>query len=78
MVLAVLRAMPGVIDAVPADTAEGYLVEVAPGHFAAADLARAVVGQGFALSGLTEAKPDLEHVFLGLTRQTAMMPANAA
>ncbi|MBV8334405.1 MAG: ABC transporter ATP-binding protein [Alphaproteobacteria bacterium] len=77
-VLAALRAIPGVIDAVPADTAKSYLVKAGPSQLAAADLARAIVGQGFALSGLTEAKPDLEHVFLDLTRQVSTMPANVA
>ena len=77
-VLVALRAIPGVIDTVPADTAESYLVDVAPGQLVAADLARAIVGQGFALFGLTEARPDLERVFLDLTRQVSGMPANAA
>jgi ABC-2 type transport system ATP-binding protein len=77
-VLAALKAIPGVIDAAMADTAETYLVEVAPGHLAAADLARAIVGQGFGLSELAEAKPDLERVFLDLTQQVSTMPANAA
>jgi ABC-2 type transport system ATP-binding protein len=76
--IAALRAIPGVIDATSADTAEGYLVEAAPGQLAAADLARAVVGHGFPLCELAEAKPDLERVFLDLTRQVSTMPANAA
>jgi len=76
--LAALKAIPGVIDAVPGDTAESYLVEVGPSQLAAADLARAIVGQGFALSELAQAKPDLEHVFLDLTRRVSTMPANAA
>ena len=77
-VLAALKAIPGVIDAVPGDTAESYLVEVGASQLAAADLARAIVGQGFALSELAQAKPDLEHVFLDLTRRVSTMPANAA
>src|SRR6516164_11213246 len=77
-VLATLRRVPGVINAVPADTAESYLVEVGPSQLAAADLARAIVGHGFALSELAEAKPSLEHVFLDLTRQVSTMPANTA
>ena len=76
--LAALKAIPGVIDAVPGDTAESYLVEVGPSQLAAADLARAIVGHGFALSELAEAKPSLEHVFLDLTRQVSTMPANTA
>jgi ABC-2 type transport system ATP-binding protein len=77
-VLAALKAIPGVSDAGTADTAESYLVEVAPGQLRAADLARAIVEQGFGLSELSEAKPDLERVFLDLTRQVSTMPANAA
>jgi ABC-2 type transport system ATP-binding protein len=76
--LAALKAIPGVIDAVPGDTAESYLVEVGASQLAAADLARAIVGHGFALSELAQAKPDLEHVFLDLTRRVSTMPANAA
>ena len=76
--LAALKAIPGVIDAVPGDTAESYLVEVGASQLAAADLAGAIVGQGFALSELAQAKPDLEHVFLDLTRRVSTMPANAA
>jgi hypothetical protein len=33
------------------------------------NLARAVVGAGFGLAGLVEEKPDLERVFLDLTRR---------
>ena len=76
--LAALKAIPGVIDAVPGDTAESYLVEVGASQLAAADLARAIVGQGFALSELAQAKPDLEHVFLDLTRRVSTMSVNAA
>ena len=76
--LAALKAIPGVIDAVPGDTAESYLVEVGPSQLAAADLAGAIVGQGFALSELAQAKPDLEHVFLDLTRRVSTMSVNAA
>jgi hypothetical protein len=43
-----------------------------------AELARAIVGQGFALSDLTEVKPDLEGVFLDLTRRAAATEAEAA
>jgi hypothetical protein len=41
-------------------------------------LARAIVGQGLALSELVEVKPDLERVFLDLTRQASAIEANAA
>ena len=77
-ILAALRQIPGVIDAAPADVTESYLVETTPGQVAAADLARAIVGQGLALSELAEAKPDLERVFLDLTQRASAMEANAA
>ena len=77
-ILAALRQLPGIIDAAPRDDAESYVVEIAPGRLEAADLARAIVGQGFALSELAEVKPDLERVFLDLTRRASTMEANAA
>ena len=77
-VLATLRRVPGVIDAAPADATESYLVGVTPGRVTAADLARAIVQQGFALSELAEVKPSLERVFLDLIRQASAMAANAA
>ena len=57
---------------------EDYLVEATPGRPIAADLAQAIVGQGFALSELVELKPDLERVFLDLTRRASAIQANAA
>ncbi|MBV8507757.1 MAG: ABC transporter ATP-binding protein [Alphaproteobacteria bacterium] len=77
-ILAVLRLIPGVIDAAPGDNAESYVVEIAAGRTTAADLAHAIVGQGFPLSELVELKPDLERVFLDLTRRASAMEANAA
>src|ERR1700740_1131812 len=77
-ILAALRQIPGVVDALPTDTAENYLVEAAPGRTMAADLAQAIVSQGFALSELVELKPDLERVFLDLTRRASVIEANAA
>ena len=77
-ILVALRQIPGVIDAVLTDAAESYMVETAPGQLSAADLARAIVGQGFALSELAEVKPDLECVFLDLTRRASAMEVNAA
>jgi ABC-2 type transport system ATP-binding protein len=76
-VLAALRKLPGVVDAMPTD-AEGYLVEVAREPDMAADLAQAIVAQGFPLSELVEVKPDLERVFLDLTRRAAAIETNAA
>ena len=79
-ILAGLRQISGVIDAAPekagsapAEAAESYLVEIAPGQLKVADLVRAIVGQGFALSELAEVKPDLERVFLELTRRASAM-----
>src|SRR2546430_2385485 len=73
-ILAAWRQLQGVVDATPervdtapervasapAEIAETYLVETEPGRLAAADLARAIVGQGFDLAELVEVKPDLE------------------
>jgi ABC-2 type transport system ATP-binding protein len=77
-ILAALRQIPGVIDVALTDAAESYMVETARGQLSAADLARAIVGQGFALSELAEVKPDLERVFLDLTRRASAMDVNAA
>jgi ABC-2 type transport system ATP-binding protein len=68
-VLAALRDVPGV-TAVHADPKAGtYVVEIAPHAEAAEDLANAVIGNGFALAELVADKPDLEQVFLDLTRR---------
>jgi ABC-2 type transport system ATP-binding protein len=91
-ILAALRQLQGVVDATPervdtapervasapAEIAESYLVETEPGRLAAADLARAIVGQGFDLAELVEVKPDLERVFLDLTRVASAIETNAA
>jgi ABC-2 type transport system ATP-binding protein len=77
-ILAALRLIPGVIDAAPGNDVQSYVVEIAPGRTTAADLAHAIVGQGFALSELVELKPDLERVFLDLTRRASATEANAA
>jgi ABC-2 type transport system ATP-binding protein len=77
-ILAALRQVSGVIDAAPGDDVQSYVVKIAPEGLDAADLARAIVGQGFALSELVEVKPDLERVFLDLTRRASAMEANAA
>jgi ABC-2 type transport system ATP-binding protein len=69
---------PGRVASAPAEIAETYLVETEPGRLAAADLARAIVGQGFDLSELVEVKPDLERVFLDLTRRASATETNAA
>jgi len=77
-VIGALRQISGVVHAAPTDAAETYLVEIAPERLTAADLARSIVGQGLALSELVEVKPDLERVFLDLTRQASAIEANAA
>jgi ABC-2 type transport system ATP-binding protein len=84
-ILAALQQIPGVIEAAPeaaasapTETTENYLVETALERLPAADLAQAIVAQGFALSELAEVKPDLERVFLDLTRHTSAMEANNA
>jgi len=79
-ILAALRQVPGVTDAAleATETVGGYLVETAPGRLRPADLAQAIVSQGFPLSELVEVRPDLEQVFLNLTREASAMAANAA
>ena len=77
-ILAALRQIPGVIDAAPADVTESYLVETIPGQVAAAELARAIVGQGLALSELAETKPDLERIFLDLTQRASAIEPHVA
>jgi ABC-2 type transport system ATP-binding protein len=83
-ILAALRQIPGVINAAPeiaaaaqSENPDRYLVEIAP-EWLPADLARAIVGQGLALSELVELKPDLERVFLDLTRHASAIETNAA
>jgi len=78
VILAALRQIPGVTEAVSTGAAENYLVETRSNQIAAADVARAIVGQGLALSELAEAKPDLERIFLRLTRRASAIEANAA
>jgi len=78
-VLAALRQIPGVAAVVsePSEGADGYRIELASAQLQA-ELARAIIEQGFALSELTEVKPDLESMFLDLTRRAAVMEAEAA
>jgi ABC-2 type transport system ATP-binding protein len=81
-VLRVLQQVPGVVrveidPGAPARASDmrRYLVEGATGKLAE-KLSSAVIGHGFALAELTEEKPDLESIFLALTRRTD--PALAA
>jgi ABC-2 type transport system ATP-binding protein len=78
VILGALQQISGVIDTAPTGAAEGYLVEIDPERLTAADLARAIVAQGLALSELVEVKPNLERVFLDLTRQASAIEVNAA
>jgi ABC-2 type transport system ATP-binding protein len=84
-VLAALWQVPGVVDvalqsAAPgsSDTMRSYLVETAPDQLRLADLAGAVIAQGYALSELVQVKPDLERVFLELVRRASVTEAIAA
>jgi ABC-2 type transport system ATP-binding protein len=84
-VLAALCQVPGVVDvtllsAAPgsADRMRSYLVETGPDRLRAADLAGAVLAQGYALHELVEVKPDLERVFLELVRRASVTEAIAA
>ena len=78
-VIACLRAVPGVqmaaVEMSGADELQAYIVEGVPGARIAGDLARILVERGFALSQLVELKPDLESVFLALTREAAKAAA---
>jgi ABC-2 type transport system ATP-binding protein len=72
-VIACLRGVPGVqmaaVEASGAGELQAYIVEGMPGSRIAGDLARNLVERGFALSQLVELEPDLESVFLALTRE---------
>jgi ABC-2 type transport system ATP-binding protein len=76
-VLAGLRNVAGVVAAevqaasptASADDTATYLVETASRPRIVEDMARSVIGNGFALAELVEEKPDLERVFLDLTRR---------
>ena len=63
---AALRAVPGVV-AVRAPQAGVFEVEAAAGTDVRAEVARAVVGRGMDLVGLTQAGMSLEEIFLHLT-----------
>jgi ABC-2 type transport system ATP-binding protein len=71
----VVSAIAGVHDiAVEPDGGPGamhYLIRVEPRASLAADIVTALVGAGVAVSELTERRPDLERVFLELTRRSS-------
>jgi ABC-2 type transport system ATP-binding protein len=74
-VRAIVSAIGGVRDvAVEADAGAGtlhYLIRGEPRASFAADIVAALVGAGVAVSELTEGRPDLERVFLDLTRRSS-------
>jgi ABC-2 type transport system ATP-binding protein len=78
MVREAIAAVPGVRSIVlePESGGSGlrYLVEADQRPEVAQELAAALVGRGLALSELTTVRPDLERIFLQLTRQ----PSEAA
>lgn len=71
-VVAALGKVCGVLsaDVDASASANAYVVATDSRPEIAADLARAVVDQGFSLLELTDVKPDLERVFLDLTQRT--------
>jgi len=84
-ILAELSQIPGVVDvrleggsSAPGEPADSYLVQIAPAGPPTAELVRTIVDHGFDLSELAEVKPDLERVFLELTKHASAMAAIAA
>jgi ABC-2 type transport system ATP-binding protein len=74
----VLSAVAGVRDiAVEATGPEmmHYLIRAEPRASVAADIVAALVGAGVAVSQLSEGRPDLERIFLDLTRRSARVAA---
>ncbi len=75
----VLAGVPGVRDVAidPGTDTEPrrYLIQAEPRPSLAADILTATVAAGIAVSGLAEQRPDLERVFLELTRRPARMAA---
>jgi ABC-2 type transport system ATP-binding protein len=83
-VLAGLRNVAGVVaaevqaasatEAADSAATAAYLVETESRPRIAEDIAQSVVGNGFALAELVEQKPDLERIFLDLTRRATEAP----
>ena len=75
----VVSAIAGVRDLdVDPDAGSGtlhYLIRAEPRASLAADIVAALVGAGIAVSELTEGRPDLERVFLDLTRRSSKVAA---
>jgi len=65
----------GGIAPVAEDGAMGYLIRTERRPTLAADILGALVGRGIAVSEFTESRPDLERVFLDLTRRPNKMAA---
>jgi ABC-2 type transport system ATP-binding protein len=75
----VVKGINGVrtVSADPGGSAEAahYLITAEPRPSIAAELLTALVGAGIAVSGLSECRPDLERVFLDLTRRSSRAAA---
>jgi ABC-2 type transport system ATP-binding protein len=75
----VVSVIAGVHEiAVDADANPGtmqYLIRAEPRASLAADIVAALVAAGVAVSGLSEGRPDLERVFLDLTRRSSRVAA---
>ena len=75
----IVSAIAGVRDiAVEPDAGSGtmhYLIGAEPRASLAADIVAALVGAGVAVSELSEGRPDLERVFLDLTRRSSRVAA---
>jgi ABC-2 type transport system ATP-binding protein len=52
-----------------------YLIRAEPRASLAAEILAALVGAGIAVSQLSEGRPDLERVFLDLTRRSSKVAA---
>jgi ABC-2 type transport system ATP-binding protein len=73
-----VSSIAGVRDVVVESGGPGagrYLITVEPGAPVAAEIAAALAGAGVAVSELTEVRPDLERVFLDLTRRSPRVAA---
>jgi ABC-2 type transport system ATP-binding protein len=74
-----IAAIAGVRDIAvepdPDSTANRYLIRAEPRPSLAADIVAALVRAGIGVSELTEARPDLERVFLDLTRPSSRTAA---
>ena len=74
-----IAAIAGVRDIAvepdPDSTTNRYLIRAEPRPSLAADIVAALVRAGIGVSELTEARPDLERVFLDLTRPSSRTAA---